>query len=134
MNCATLTVDGEPSQGFNISADKTSDSQPYQAAVHISFPTKPNETVSIVEVRDWAIDQCVQDVQLDANGEADVIYQVNQTTTIFAIHGLGCCTFVGSQCTLSNRLTLSIGTNNTNMLLLGVGILGIAYILGNRGR
>lgn len=134
MAACTEVIVGSTGQGFTLSADKTKDSQPFLATLHISYPTKPNETVSIVEVRDWALDQCVQDVQLDGNGEADVQYQVNQTITIYALHGFGCCTFTGPGCTQSNRLALSVGTSDwTTIALIGAGILGLAYILGNRG-
>lgn len=131
MLCTSLAVVGEPSKEFTLKADKASDTKPFTAKCIVSYPTKPGETVSIVQVKTLALDTCIQNIKLDAAGQASFDYQVNETHEIYMMHGLGCCAFAGPQCTQSNRLKFTVGAILMTMLpwlVLGIGAM---YVLGS---
>lgn len=124
--CRTLRIGRISTTGFTLSANKYSDSSPFSTSLHISYPARPNVTISLVRVG-VSTDSCIQDVLLDSNGISDPTFNVTQQQTIYAMvkEGTCCSTFSYPPCYVSNYIELIVSsTGNINITSIPSG----AYI------
>jgi len=140
MVCTTIEVGGGQT-GFSITADQVKGSAAFTTIIHISKPDSPGATVHLVNAGGFLIlPSCVMpDIVLDANGLANVEIQVTESFTMFSsipnLLETGCCTAYDPVfCSKSNSISFTVGTDWETLALVGVGVLGVAYILGNRGK
>ena len=119
-----------PTTGFTITADKTSAASSFITRLKIDYPSKPGETVSILAKGIIFTGNCVvNDIILDSMGHAEVDYQVTDSHAIQGLHGLGCCSVVGPQCTVSNVVNFQIGIQWQTWAFAGIFGLAALFIL-----
>jgi hypothetical protein len=104
MVCRTYTIERIPTSGFTLTADKYEGLGKVETTLHISYPIKPFEKLSLVST-DGA-DTCIQDIELNASGNANVSFTATKSQTIYAIiKGVDCCTtFNPTTCLVSNYI------------------------------
>lgn len=120
--CRTLRIGRIPTTGFTLSANKYSDASPFSTSLHVSYPARPNTTISIVRVG-ISTDSCIQDIILDSNGVSDPTFDVTQQQTIYAmVKGGTCCSTFSPQCEVSNYIELVVSsTGNINITSIPSG-------------
>ncbi len=112
QKCTSLTVERVYTTGFTLSASQTTGIGSFTPIINISYPSAPNATISIVEMRTIGSDVCIRNVLLDPTGHATISdYTVSDTHMIYAMlktviiggNTIQCCTaFDYINCPTSN--------------------------------